>query len=49
MGMIRRWDYPAESYDVVTGDGYILDLFRIPYGRFSEKSRQFFFVNYQMT
>ncbi|CAD5233222.1 unnamed protein product [Bursaphelenchus xylophilus] len=31
--LILYWGYPVQTYDVVTEDGYILQLHRIPYGR----------------
>ncbi|GMR50767.1 hypothetical protein PMAYCL1PPCAC_20962, partial [Pristionchus mayeri] len=36
MDMIRQWGYPAEKHDVQTEDGFILTMFRIPHGRFSD-------------
>lgn len=31
--IIRRWGYKAEKYQVITDDGYILPLYRIPSGK----------------
>jgi len=36
--MIRRWDYPVEEYTVMTTDGYLLALQRIPGPRWSSKA-----------
>lgn len=28
--LIKQWGYPAEQHNIITDDGYILKIFRIP-------------------
>ncbi|XP_059028467.1 lipase member J-like [Mustela lutreola] len=36
--IISYWGYPEEVYDIITEDGYILGLYRIPYGKTNSDS-----------
>ena len=36
-GLITYWGYPVETHEVVTEDGYILGMHRIPHGREGKK------------
>ncbi|GMS95377.1 hypothetical protein PENTCL1PPCAC_17552, partial [Pristionchus entomophagus] len=38
VGLIERWGYPVEKYEVTTRDGYILDLIRIPRGKNDDRN-----------
>ncbi|KAF2901738.1 hypothetical protein ILUMI_04466 [Ignelater luminosus] len=37
--VIKRWGYPVETHHAITEDGYILTLFRIPYGQNSSSKQ----------
>ncbi|KAL7990444.1 hypothetical protein Chor_013874, partial [Crotalus horridus] len=45
--LILYWKYPLEEHYVITKDGYILNLFRIPHGRENNKTTNY--LKHQMS
>lgn len=37
--LVVKYGYPVELHDILTEDGYILQLHRIPYGREGNKTK----------
>lgn len=40
-GFLKKFDYPVENHTVITEDGYILLLQRIPFGRHGNRTTKF--------
>lgn len=42
--IIEYWGYPSEKYELLTSDGYYLEIDRIPYGIHSPGKTGIFFL-----